>query len=413
MSRVAAPSSLADSARRSPHYQFLPNCSANFSRVHSRSDAKAILCPMVRDEEGFLSEWVGYYYMHGFSHVMVFDDSSSDGFMDELRPWIDRGIVSVRRNFSFESLNNREFPDMSKYQRKISIKTAAEVVCKLQALEWGYDIFVSLDLDEYIVPNDPAMTIVDSIIEFGKVPQCTMFCFDKLNFASSPHIAEPVHLLTIEAYQARNPVVGKMDSFMTVMPKCGYFLRHPSYNEELVRYVAYCCTLHGCVDRDRLKNSTVCSEGGKKGYFKQRWLQCTFAGRIHHYSRSFEKFALKARTWETARDGTAQDATSYSVPMFLKRSYGWMYDPSALRYSCQLRELLAQVTGNATFYRAGSNWIRNQEFGRPLNNPKKSLRGGKLQTRHDGSQHRNRGRQRVRDAGRGSVKSGLLIGPLE
>ena len=83
-----------------------------------------------------------------------------------------------------------------------------------------------------------------------------------------------------------------------------------------------------------------------------------------------------------------------------------MYDPSALRYSCQLRELLAQVTGNATFYRAGSNWIRNQEFGRPLNNPKKSLRGGKLQTRHDGSQHRNRGRQRVRDAGKGLSSPG-------
>lgn len=81
---------------RGAFHQRLPDCSQGFPRIRKRTSAKAILCPMVRDEEGFLSEWVGYYQMHGFDHVMVFDDGSTDRSLVELRPWIDAGFVSVR-----------------------------------------------------------------------------------------------------------------------------------------------------------------------------------------------------------------------------------------------------------------------------------------------------------------------------
>ena len=384
--------------RKSPYYQFLPDCTQPYHRVRQKSHVKAILCPMIRDEEGFLSEWIGYYYMHGFSHIMLFDDSSSDNFMEEIRPWINLGFVSVRKNFTFESLKNRELPSMTHYQKKISIKSAVEVECKLQALAWGYELFFSIDLDEYIIPTMPNKTIIDTVVEITNGSICKMFCYPKLNFPSTPHIAEPVHLLTIEAYQTRNPVPARMDYYMTVMAKCGYFLNHTDYTLDLIQYVAYCCTFHGCVSVDRLLNTTVCADGATRKYLTYKGRNC-HTGHINHYSRSLEKYILKSKTWETASDGSPEDATKYDVVGFLRRSFGWMHDPTALRYSCQLREVLINVTGKSIFLRAGNNWFRNVEFGRPIEDPNKRGRFGKAlragYTYHDGNPyHYHGGKQR-------------------
>jgi hypothetical protein len=76
-----------------------------------------------------------------------------------------------------------------------------EVACKAKAVEWGYDVFVSLDLDEYLVPVKPGVTAVDAMLEFTEKTGRRIDKLDKRNFQSSPHILEPVNLLTIEAYQ--------------------------------------------------------------------------------------------------------------------------------------------------------------------------------------------------------------------
>lgn len=68
-------------------------------------------------------------------------------------------------------------------------------------MEWGYDLFVSLDLDEYLVPIKPGITAVDALVEFTHKTHRRIDKLSKLNFQSSPHILEPVNLLTIEAYQ--------------------------------------------------------------------------------------------------------------------------------------------------------------------------------------------------------------------
>ena len=53
-----------------PYQQDLPQCTQGFQRVAKVTKKKAILCPMIREEEGFLSEWVGYYQMQGFDHLI-------------------------------------------------------------------------------------------------------------------------------------------------------------------------------------------------------------------------------------------------------------------------------------------------------------------------------------------------------
>lgn len=105
---IALVTANVDFKEKSPYNQYLPVCSDRASeknRIVKKTTAKTIICPMFRDEEGFLSEWVAYYQMHGVDHVMLFDDGSVDRSLEEVKPWIDTGFVSVRTNWTVDSLN--------------------------------------------------------------------------------------------------------------------------------------------------------------------------------------------------------------------------------------------------------------------------------------------------------------------
>ena len=155
----------------SPLYQHLPNCvKGDFVRIVKKTKKKAAVCPMIRDEEGFLSEWVAYYQMHGFDHVFLYNDNSIDKGLTELQPWIDSGFVTVRSNFTALNLNLRH--DFSKNAFKLAMTTKAllETDCKLEALKMGYDYQMSLDLDEWVMPRLPGVTIVDEVISCLNAP---------------------------------------------------------------------------------------------------------------------------------------------------------------------------------------------------------------------------------------------------
>jgi hypothetical protein len=139
----------------SPYEQNLPKCSDGFVRVEKKTDAKALLCPMFRDEEGFLSEWVAYYKMQGFDHIIMFNDSSTDNALAELQPFIDIGFVSIRQNWTSESLNISPNFLRNEFKKAMTTKAALERECKQQGLAWGYKYFMSLDIDEYVPPFLP------------------------------------------------------------------------------------------------------------------------------------------------------------------------------------------------------------------------------------------------------------------
>ena len=132
---------------------------------------------------------------------------------------------------------------------------------------------------------------------------------------------------------------------------------------------------------DRTAKSKVCHEGlwsgefdrVKKGNGRDREL-----GAINHYARSLEKYGYKARTWRTASgEGGSSAATNYDIAGFLARNVGWLRDAVALRYSCQLREVLRRVTGETDYLRPGSGWYRNAEFGKHVSEPEKRGRYGR------------------------------------
>jgi hypothetical protein len=211
------------------------------------------------------------------------------------------------------------------------------------------------------------------------------YCIDKLNFQQSPHTLEPINLLTIEAYQTRMQTAKKMSYYTSVAPKCGYQLKSPAFTNMTAEYVARCCHFHGCQKWDFTNDSDICSknhnnEGWRVSGAGKKWMDGLY---INHYSRSLEKFALKQKTWKTSsgevRSGEdhAKAASSYDLPKFFSRSLGWYHDATALRYSCQLREHLSNMTQESPYLRPGSFWYRNPEFGKYISDPDKRGRYGR------------------------------------
>jgi hypothetical protein len=385
--------------KKSPFYAALPNCNEGYQKIEKKNtDLKAILCPMFLDEEGFLTEWIAYYKMMGFDHIMLFDDGSTDQSLRELQPWIDIGFVSVKTNLSFDSLGVAPHLRTHHFWATMAAKSLMETQCKLQAIEWGYQYFVSLDIDEYLFPLEPGVSVVDELHRVYNTTGRNSYCFSKHAFPAAPHILEPVDLLTIEAYQSRVHMASRMNYYTRTARKCSYplYLRD-TFTNITQRYAAECCRFHGCEVTDVRSNSTFCRDNHQERFRLEvkgkPWLE---AFQINHYARSLEKFTLKQKTWHTSGGSTKNvrcldsflsfphplclclsvQESDYSISQFFSRSVGWHYDPSAVRYSCQVREIIRQVTKESVFYRRGDSWYRNVEFGKEVTDPSKRGRGG-------------------------------------
>ena len=187
-----------------PYNQQLPDCQTDNKNIMKTTKKKGIVCPLVKDEEGFLSEWVAYYEMMGFDHIILYDDNSTTSFA-ELKPWIDSGFVTIKREWwsSFKMYTDIPYKKRNEFWPMMLLKMIAELDCKQVAVEMGIEIFVSLDLDEYLIPGNDKLTVMDELDKWFQYTGRGFAKLDKLNFSPTPHFLEPINLLTIEAFQVR------------------------------------------------------------------------------------------------------------------------------------------------------------------------------------------------------------------
>lgn len=324
--------------------------------------------------------------MHGFEKFVIYNDESVDRGLDELKPFIDRGIVEVKANWTVETLNVSPAFTRNQFKKAMTIKALLESNCKNDAIAMGYDYYASLDIDEYVIPKVPGVTVVDAFSHWFNGTGRSVMCLEKFNFQSTPHILEPVNLLTIEAYQIRMKPPAKMNYYTSVSPKCMYRMNNPDFTNTTAKFIAECCHFHGCQGWDFRGNTDFCkTHFAKDAHIAngkgKKWAH--LAAHINHYSRSLEKFGLKAKTWKTATgeakegENSEQAAKGYDIPKFLQRSVGWTHDATAIRYTCQLREVLKNITGADPYLRPGDMWYRNAEFGKSVGDPDKRGRYGR------------------------------------
>jgi len=63
-----------------------------------------------------------------------------------------------------------------------------EVDCKRRGVAMGYEIFVSLDLDEYLLPGSPSKTVMDELVEWFTETTRGVVAISKYQFSPVPHI---------------------------------------------------------------------------------------------------------------------------------------------------------------------------------------------------------------------------------
>jgi hypothetical protein len=202
---------------KSPYHHDLQDCSkGNYTVIRKKTDFKGIVCPMIKDEIGFLAEWTAFYEMMGFDHVIYFDHNSTSS-LAELDPWVKTGFVEIVSNWWVHELKfglfknpKRRFFDMMR------VKYLSEVICKQKGIELGYDVFLSADLDEFLFPSRNDWTTMDEMAEWFQDTQRRVMPLDKMNFNPTPHFLEPVNLLVIEAFVLRMKEPNKMNYYKNI-----------------------------------------------------------------------------------------------------------------------------------------------------------------------------------------------------
>lgn len=149
------------------------------SVAHSKKSFKykISLCLIFKDEAPYLKEWLEYHLLIGIDHFYLYNNNSEDSFKEVLKPYIEKGVVSLI-DFPEKYAQVKAYQDCYK-------KTKDET-------EWlGY-----IDADEYInlIKYNSIKDLLDDVSFYPSL------YLNWRMFGTSGHINENAKQLTIERY---------------------------------------------------------------------------------------------------------------------------------------------------------------------------------------------------------------------
>jgi hypothetical protein len=140
---------------------------------------KLAVCLRFRDEARFLEEWLEYYLAAGVEHFFMYNNFSSDGYQEVLKPYQERGQVTLI-----------DWPHKP-------ASPGAEHDC-IERTRGRFDWVGFIDADEFVVIRD-GRSIPDFLDEFGDVPAVALHWY---YFGSNAHEQRPQDWV-IKAYTRR------------------------------------------------------------------------------------------------------------------------------------------------------------------------------------------------------------------
>ena len=137
------------------------------------------IATIFKNEARFLDEWLTFHHGIGASHFYLYDNGSVDDYMAALRPWINRGLVTLT-----------EWP-------KHSGQRSAYLHCL--RTRWREARWIAfIDVDEFLF--SPCQVDIRSILRsYSDLPAIYVYL---LNFGSSGHSKRPARPV-VEAYTWR------------------------------------------------------------------------------------------------------------------------------------------------------------------------------------------------------------------
>ncbi|MBA4283456.1 MAG: hypothetical protein C0432_04095 [Candidatus Puniceispirillum sp.] len=100
------------------------------------------VCAIFQNEARFLKEWIEFYLMQGVDHFYLYNHNSTDDFVSILKPYIEKGIVTLRHI----TINPKSSAD---WVRDVQSKTYFDLSQEIKDdVEW----VMYLDIDEFLFP---------------------------------------------------------------------------------------------------------------------------------------------------------------------------------------------------------------------------------------------------------------------
>lgn len=144
---------------------------------------------MIKDETPYMKEWLEYHLMMGVEHFYIYDNESTDGLVELLQPYIERGLVTHEMVYG----KNQHYPTLYKATQDYQFAT------KYMAI---------IDSDEFLVPStDKSLTDTIAYI-FSKYTYAGGIGVNWRIYGSSFHDTKPDGLV-IENYTYRQSSLGK------------------------------------------------------------------------------------------------------------------------------------------------------------------------------------------------------------
>ncbi len=115
---------------------------------------KLSICLIFKDEAKFLAEWIDFHITVGVDHFYLYNNNSSDNYLEVLAPYMDKGFITLIE-FPYEQAQFKAYKHCYENFRNES--------------NW----ISFLDADEFICPKNE-ISIVDWLQQYGKYPAVTI-----------------------------------------------------------------------------------------------------------------------------------------------------------------------------------------------------------------------------------------------
>lgn len=132
--------------RKNPKEQEGGNAKFSNSSNKSKKKHRLAICAVFSNEAKYLNEWIEYHRMIGVDHFYLYSNNSTDRFASVLRPYMDKGIVTL----TYWSDQLKEPRDSFIWSVTVQLAAYENAIHwrALKETEW----LAILDIDEFLVP---------------------------------------------------------------------------------------------------------------------------------------------------------------------------------------------------------------------------------------------------------------------
>ncbi len=145
------------------------------------------ICVLFRNEAKNIKEWIEYHRLIGVDHFYLYDNGSSDSFIKEIRPYINKKMVTLVQWPVF--IEKALGPDLFKWVLGVQIPAYENALHMYAKRDSKWMVF--LDIDEFLIPVKHG-SIGEALALYDAYPGLTISCecFDASlgGGAVSPHL---------------------------------------------------------------------------------------------------------------------------------------------------------------------------------------------------------------------------------